>query len=150
VVLLSGSGPQHRDETLGRNKPLKDLAWRLASAGGAVLRFDKVTHAHPGQVAGKTGFTLTDEYTPHAAAAIRLLAQHPAVDAGRVFVAGHSLGGTVAPQVAAAEPPVAGLVIMAGGAQPLHCSLPPSHRPSAASAICQRRLPADRFLRYAK
>ncbi|HTQ91098.1 MAG TPA: hypothetical protein VMK84_16570 [Streptosporangiaceae bacterium] len=50
-------------------------------------------------------------------AAIGLLAQHPAVDAGRVFVAGHSLGGTVAPRVAAA-----GLVIMAGGAQPLHWS----------------------------
>jgi uncharacterized protein len=122
VVLLSGSGPQDRDETIGRNKPLKDLAWGLASAGVAVLRFDKVTHAHPGQAAGKTSFTLTDEYVPHAVAAIRLLAQHPAVDAGRVFVAGHSLGGTVAPRVAAAEPTVAGLVIMAGGAQPLHWS----------------------------
>jgi uncharacterized protein len=122
VVLLSGSGPHDRDETIGRNKPLKDLAWGLASAGVAVLRFDKVTHAHPEQVAGKTGFTLADEYMPHAVAAIRLLAQHPAVDAGRVFVAGHSLGGTVAPRVAAAEPTVAGLVIMAGGAQPLHWS----------------------------
>ena len=122
VVLLSGSGPHDRDETIGRNKPLKDLAWGLASAGMAVLRFDKVTHAHPGQVAGTTSFTLTGEYVPHAVAAIGLLAQHPAVDAGRVFVAGHSLGGTVAPRVAAAGPPAAGLVIMAGGAQPLHWS----------------------------
>ena len=46
VVLLSGSGPQDRDETIGRNKPLKDLAWGLASRGVAVLRFDKVTYAH--------------------------------------------------------------------------------------------------------
>jgi uncharacterized protein len=51
VVLLSGSGPQDRDETIGRNKPLKDLAWGLASAGVAVLRFDKVTHAHPAVMA---------------------------------------------------------------------------------------------------
>jgi uncharacterized protein len=122
VVLLPGSGPNDRDETIGRNKPLKDLAWGLASAGVAVLRFDKVTYAHPEQAAAKTGFTLTDEYVPDAVAAIRLLAQHPGVDGGRVFVAGHSLGGTVAPRVAAAEPPVAGLVIMAGGTQPLHWS----------------------------
>lgn len=122
VILLSGSGPQDRDETIGRNKPLKDLAWGLASAGVAVLRFDKVTYAHPQQVAGKAGFTLTDEYVPHAVAAMRLLAQHPAVDADRVFVAGHSLGGTVAPRVAAAEPLLAGLVIMAGGTQPLQWS----------------------------
>ena len=44
---------------------------------------------------------------------------HPAIDAARVFVAGHSLGGTIAPRVAAAEPSVAGLVLLAGGAQPL-------------------------------
>jgi uncharacterized protein len=120
VVLLSGSGPHDRDETIGRNKPLKDLAWGLATAGVAVLRFDKVTQVHPAEVAGKTGFTLTDEYVPDAVAAIQLLARHPAVDAGRVFVAGHSLGGTVAPRVAAAEPLLAGLIIMAGGTQPLH------------------------------
>ncbi|MEP7023901.1 MAG: hypothetical protein ABJB47_08855 [Actinomycetota bacterium] len=46
VVLLSGSGPGDRDETYGRNKPFKDLAWGLASRGVAVLRFDKVTHAY--------------------------------------------------------------------------------------------------------
>lgn len=44
------------------------------------------------------------------------------MDANRVFVAGHSLGGTVAPRVAAAERSVAGLVVMAGGTEPLHWS----------------------------
>jgi uncharacterized protein len=120
VVLLAGSGPNDADETIGRNKPLKDLAWGLASAGVAVARFEKVTRAHPDQVAADPRFTLTDEYVPAAVAAIRALRDDPAVDAGRVFVAGHSAGGTVAPRVAAAEPPVAGLVIMAGGAQPMH------------------------------
>jgi uncharacterized protein len=119
VVLLSGSGPQDRDETVGRNKPLKDLAWGLASRGVAVLRFEKVTYAHGREVAQDRGFTVSDEYLPQAVAAIHLLQEHPAVDAGRVFVAGHSLGGTVAPRVAAAEPSVAGLVILAGGTQPL-------------------------------
>jgi len=120
VVLLSGSGPGDRDETMGRNKPFKDLAWGLASSGVAVLRFDKVTYAHRSQVQQMPDVTVADEYLPDAVAAIQLLRQHPAADAGRVFVLGHSLGGTVAPRVAAAEPSVAGLVILAGGTQPLH------------------------------
>jgi uncharacterized protein len=117
VVLLSGGGPFDRDQTSGPNKPLKDLAWGLASSGAAVVRFDKVTCAHPGQVAD---FTLADEYVPHAVAAVRLLLNHPAVDPARVFVAGHSAGGKAAPRVAAAEPAVAGLVILAGDTQPMH------------------------------
>ncbi len=123
VVLLLGSGPLDRDETIGRNKPFKDLAWGLASRGAAVLRFDKVTRAHPSQVKKARDATVAGEYLPDAVAAIRLLGRHPAVDAGRVFVAGHSMGGTVAPRVAAAEPSAAGLVILAGGAQPLHWAI---------------------------
>jgi uncharacterized protein len=120
VVLLAGSGSNDRDETIGRNKPLKDVAWGLASRGIAVLRFDKVTFAHPGAVQGAAGFTVVDEYVHHAVAAVGLLLAHPAVDGRRVFVAGHSLGGTVAPRVAEAEPAVAGLVLLAAGAEPLH------------------------------
>jgi uncharacterized protein len=120
VVLLPGSGPLDRDSTIGRNKPLKDLAWGLATRGVAVLRFDKVTYAHPDQVQNVADFTVDDEYLHHALAAVHLLREHPDVDPARVFVLGHSLGGTVTPRVAAAEPGVAGLVILAGGAQPLH------------------------------
>jgi dienelactone hydrolase len=120
IVLLAGSGPMDRDETIGRNKPFKDLAWGLASRGVAVLRFDKVTYAHPKQVKAALDFTVVDEYVPHAIAGVHLLQAHPDVDAGRVLVLGHSLGGTIAPRVAVAEPSVAGLVILAGGTQPLH------------------------------
>jgi dienelactone hydrolase len=119
-VLLGGSGPLDRDETIGRNKPFKDLAWGLASRGVAVMRFDKVTYAHGSEVKSDPDFTVADEYVPHAVAAIALLRAHPAVDPGRIFLLGHSLGGSVAPRVAAGEPLVAGLVILAGGAQPLH------------------------------
>jgi hypothetical protein len=120
VVLLGGSGPVDRDLTIARSKPFKDLAWGLASRGVAVLRFDKVTYAHPDEVVRDPDFTVADEYLPHALAAIRLLREHPAVDPERIFLVGHSLGGTVAPRVAAADPSTAGLVILAGGAQPLH------------------------------
>jgi dienelactone hydrolase len=121
VVLLSGGGPFDRDETSGPNKPLKDLAWGLASRGVAVLRFDKVTYAHR-EMMTAPGFTMTGEYVPSAVAAVRLLRGLPEVDPARVFVVGHSMGGKVAPRVAGAEESVAGLVIMAGDTQPMHRS----------------------------
>jgi hypothetical protein len=120
VVLLAGSGSLDRDETIGRNKPFKDIAWGLASRGVAVLRFDKVTYAHAAEVKDAWGFTLSDEYLPQATAAVKALQQHADIDAARVFVLGHSLGGTAAPRVVEADPSVAGMILMAGGAQPLH------------------------------
>jgi dienelactone hydrolase len=119
VVMLSGSGPNDRDETIGRNKPFKDIAWGLAGRGVATLRYDKVTHAHPDLVTTDPDFTVRNEYVDHAVAAVELLRGHPDVDPARVFVLGHSEGGTLAPRVAAAEPAVAGLIVLAGGAQPL-------------------------------
>ncbi|MBV9803620.1 MAG: alpha/beta hydrolase, partial [Solirubrobacterales bacterium] len=120
VVLLAGSGPLDRDETVGRNKPFKDIAWGLASRGIAVLRFDKVSFAHAAEVREAGEFTLSDEYLPQALAAIEQLRSHRSVDPARIFLLGHSLGGTVAPRVAAAEPSVAGLILLAGGAEPMH------------------------------
>jgi dienelactone hydrolase len=117
-VVLLASGPADRDMTTGPNKPFKDLAWGLASRGSAVLRFDKVNHAH-GQVAAEPGFTMADEYLPHAAAAVALLREQPGIDPAKVFVVGHSGGGKAAPRVAAADAGVAGVVIMAGDAVPL-------------------------------
>ncbi|HEX5441305.1 MAG TPA: alpha/beta fold hydrolase [Ktedonobacterales bacterium] len=119
VVLLSGGGPFDRDESSGPNKPLKDIAWGLASRGIAVVRFDKVTYAHSRQVVSMPDFTMADEYVPHAVAAIHLLQRQPTVDPTRVFILGHSMGGKVAPRVAAAEPSAVGLVILAGDAQPM-------------------------------
>lgn len=119
IVLLGGGGPFDRDETSGQNKPLKDLAWGLASRGVSVLRFDKVTYVHNSQMANVRDFTMVDEYVPHAAAAVRTLQHLPTVDPARVFILGHSMGGKVAPRVASAETSIAGLVILAGDAQPM-------------------------------
>ncbi|MEW1906213.1 alpha/beta fold hydrolase [Streptomyces sp. NPDC086147] len=119
VVLLAGGGPFDRDETSGPNKPLKDLAWGLASRGTTVLRFDKATYTHR-DVAAAPDLTMSQEYVPYAVDAVGLLRSHPSVDPERVFVLGHSMGGKVAPAVAVAAPAVAGLVIMAGNTQPMH------------------------------
>jgi dienelactone hydrolase len=120
VVLLGGGGPVDRDGSTGPNKPMKDLAWGLATLGIASIRFDKVTYVHGEQVATRPEFTMTDEYVPYAIAAVRLLREQTGVDGTRVYVLGHSMGGKAAPRVAAAEPSVAGLVIMAGDASPMH------------------------------
>ncbi|WP_436535605.1 hypothetical protein [Actinoplanes sp. HUAS TT8] len=114
VVLLGGGGPFDRDQSVGADKPLKDLAWGLASRGVAVLRMDKVTHAHPG-LASAPGFTMVEEYLPPALAALELLRRH----AGPVHLLGHSAGGRAAPRIAAADGAVAGLIILAGDAAPL-------------------------------
>ena len=120
VVLLAGSGPQDRDETVGPNKPLKDLAWGLASRGIAVVRFDKITLAHPEHLATTAQITILDEYAPQARAATSTIAAQPGVDPRRIVLIGHSLGGTVAPRIATAMPGLAGVVLLAAGMQPLH------------------------------
>jgi hypothetical protein len=59
LVLVHGSGPHDRDETIGPNKPFRDLAWGLASQGIAVLRYEKRTKAHAARTAAiKDGFTV--------------------------------------------------------------------------------------------
>ncbi|MGW3961152.1 serine aminopeptidase domain-containing protein [Amycolatopsis sp. NPDC005003] len=117
-LVLLASGPADRDLTTGPNKPFKDLAWGLASRGVAVARFDKVTHVHP-ETGAAPGFTMADEYVPHAVAAVRLLQEHRAVDPARVFVLGLSGGGKAVPRIAAAEPSIAGLISLAGDTLPL-------------------------------
>jgi uncharacterized protein len=120
VVLLHGSGPQDRDETIGPNKPLRDLAWGLASQGIAVLRYEKRTREHGARLAaGKESLTVKEEVVDDAVAAAALLRKHREVDGKRVFVLGHSLGALMAPEVGARDPSLAGLVLMAGNSRPL-------------------------------
>lgn len=120
VVLLPGSGPTDRDSTIGPNKPLKDLAWGLATRGIATLRFDKVTYTHPAAVAALSSFTVADEYLTHATAAITYLGSHPVIQSRRIFLLGHSQGATVAPRIALHHRDLAGLICLAAAAQPIH------------------------------
>ena len=119
VVLVHGSGANDRDETIGPNKPFRDLAWGLASQGIAVLRYDKRTRVHASQMAGLRDMTVEDEVIHDAVAAVELLRNTDEVDPDRVFVVGHSLGGYLAPRIAAEAGHVAGVVILAGHVRPL-------------------------------
>lgn len=119
VVLVHGSGPQDRDQTIGANRPFRDLALGLATQGIAVLRYEKRTFVYGEQLTqGPTPFTLDDETTLDALAAVEALRGMDTIDSDRIFVLGHSMGGTVAPRIAERDPAIAGLIIMAGSLRP--------------------------------
>lgn len=120
LILVHGSGPQDRDETIGPNKPFRDLAQGLASRGIAVLRYEKRTRQHPtltGLVA--SSITVKEETIDDVLAAVEALGTVPEIDPQRIFVLGHSLGGTVLPRIAKANHAVAGFISLAGSTRPL-------------------------------
>jgi uncharacterized protein len=120
VLLVHGSGPQDRDETLPPNKPFRDLAWGLASQGIAVLRYEKRTKVYATQMnSERDTLTVKEEVIDDALEAVALLRARPEIDAQQIFVLGHSLGGFLAPRIAAADPQIRGLIILAGSARPL-------------------------------
>lgn len=119
VILVHGSGPNDRDETIGPNKPFKDIAWGLANQGIAVLRYEKRTLAHRQKMASLPSLTVNEEVIDDVLAAFELLQEREIIDPEKIFVAGHSLGGTLAPRIAAANDKIAGLLILAGTARPL-------------------------------
>ncbi len=121
VVLVAGSGPEDRDETFGPNKPFEDLAWGLASAGIAVLRYDKRTLVYARQMAAdESSLTVRQETTDDAVAAIALLRGTAKVDPARVFLVGHSLGAYLAPRIAAqVQGQLRGLVLLEAPSTPL-------------------------------
>ena len=73
VVLVHGSGPQDRDETIGGFRPFQDLAQGLASRGIAVLRYDKRTKVYQKELAGTRDLTIRQEVIDDALAAVKLL-----------------------------------------------------------------------------
>lgn len=120
VVLVHGSGPHDRNETIGPNQPFRDLAWGLASRGIAVLRYEKRTRVYASRIAAApSGFTLREESEDDALAAVTLLRMTPDIDRTRIFILGHSLGGMLAPRIAARDSGIAGVVILAGSTRPL-------------------------------
>jgi len=127
VVLVHGSGPQDRDETIGPNRPFLDIARGLAAQGIAVLRYEKRSKARPQDFTGRS-FTVDDEVTDDAVAAIATLRAQPGIDGKRVFVLGHSQGGMLAPRIAQRAGQVAGLILFAAPARSLLTILPEQNR----------------------
>jgi dienelactone hydrolase len=115
IVLVHGSGPNDRDETIGGNRPFRDLAWGLASRGVAVLRYDKRTKVYGGAL--PPGISLEEEVMEDAIHALELARSTTGIDGTRVFLLGHSLGGMMAPVVAQRDGKTAGVAILAAPAR---------------------------------
>jgi dienelactone hydrolase len=120
VLLVHGSGPNDRDETIYANKPFRDIAEHLTSKGIAVLRYDKRTYVHPAKMAESFAeITVKEETIDDAILASKLLKADERIDKDRVFILGHSMGGMLAPRIDAEGGDFAGLIILAGSPRPL-------------------------------
>lgn len=122
VILVHGSGPCDRDETIGAVKIFRDIAWGLASKEIAVLRYEKRTRQH-GQamladdLADK--ITVKEETIDDALLAVELLARDKRIESNHIFILGHSLGGMLVPRMAKVSDTAAGFIIMAGATRPI-------------------------------
>ncbi|HHV97711.1 MAG TPA: alpha/beta fold hydrolase [Clostridiaceae bacterium] len=120
VVLVHGSGPHDKDETIGPNKPFKDLADGLAQRGIAVLRYDKRTLVHASKIQNIANITVKEETIDDAISAVELLKKDERIARDKIFILGHSLGGMLAPRIAHEiastneKDGIAGIIIMAG------------------------------------
>jgi hypothetical protein len=118
VILISGSGPQNRDEDSEGVGGLKlgffrVVAERLTSAGIAVLRYDD---RGVGRSGGNFPTANMTDLESDARAAIAYLKTRPEVDPARIGIVGHSEGAILGARIAASLPEVKALVLMAGTA----------------------------------
>lgn len=115
VLLITGSGPQDRDETLLGHKPFLILSDYLTRHGIVVLRADdRGTAKSTGVFATAT----SADFATDVEAGVEYLKTRAEVDPHKIGLVGHSEGGMIAPMVAARNKDVAFVVMMAGTAVP--------------------------------
>ena len=120
VILLAGSGPNDKDETIGANKVLKDLAVGLASNGIATYRYDKRTLVYGKEISqNMNDFDINKEVIEDAISAVKMLKKNPEFKDSKIYIVGHSLGAMCAPLIASKSKSVSGIVLLAGNARPL-------------------------------
>ncbi len=121
IVLVTGSGPQDRDETIFGHKPFLVIADYLARRGVAVLRYDDRGF---GASSGNFDAATTLDFADDAQAALAWLGARKEIDRTRLGIAGHSEGGLIAPIVASRDPRARFAMLLAGpaltGEQILH------------------------------
>ncbi|MEI8135184.1 MAG: alpha/beta fold hydrolase [bacterium] len=118
VVMVHGSGPHDRDETIKDNKPFADLAYGLATMGIASIRYDKRTFIY-GAKSSSTPATITlqSETVDDAVSALKLAQKIKEIDPKQIYLLGHSQGALCAPRIAKATPFIAGIIMLAGNAR---------------------------------
>ena len=111
VLLVTGSGPQNRNEALMGHKPFLVLADYLTRLGIAVLRVDD---RGIGKSTGNFAIATTEDFAADVQAGVRYLKARKEIDPRKIGLIGHSEGGIIAPMVAAESKDIAFIVMMAG------------------------------------
>lgn len=115
VVLVHGSGSSNMDEKVGKLPPFRDIAEGLAARGIACIRYDKRSYAHgPKMLRDKAPITVWEETIEDALLAAAMLRSDQRIAPKRVFLAGHSMGGMLAPRIECCGGDFAGLILLAG------------------------------------
>jgi uncharacterized protein len=115
AILITGSGPQNRDEELMGHKPFLVIADYLTRQGIAVLRYDD---RGVGRSTGKFSTATTADFASDVSAAVDFLKKQPGIDTTRIGMIGHSEGGMIAPMVASQRKDIAFVLLMAGPGLP--------------------------------
>jgi uncharacterized protein len=110
AILIAGSGPQDRDETVAGHRPFLVLADQLTRQGIAVLRYDK---RGIGKSTGSFDQATTEDFASDAASALAYLKSRKEIDARKIGLIGHSEGGIIAPMIASRSSDVAWMVLLA-------------------------------------
>lgn len=117
VVLITGSGPQDRDETiLGKHKPFLYLTRALCQAGYGVFRYDD---RGTGLSTGVYTASHIRDFVADATAVTKRLQADPRLQPGRLYLLGHSEGAYIASKVASQLQGIAGVISLAGAARPV-------------------------------
>ncbi|WP_445357438.1 alpha/beta hydrolase family protein [Microbulbifer sp. ANSA002] len=113
AVLISGSGPQDRDESLFGHKPFAVIADHLTRQGYAVLRYDD---RGVGGSSGSHQTATTKDFASDTSAAVDYLNSRSDLPQGKTGLIGHSEGGMIAPMVASRRDDIAFAILLAGPA----------------------------------
>lgn len=115
VILISGSGPQNRDEELLGHKPFLVIADHLTKNGIAVLRFDD---RGVGKSTGDHSIATSEDFSTDVLAGIEFLKTRDDINKNYIGLIGHSEGGMIAPIVASKSNDVSFIVLLAGPGMP--------------------------------
>lgn len=110
VIMVSGSGPQDRNETIGRHKPFQTIAHYLAENGIASLRYDD---RGVGESTGDYLNATSEAFANDALVVWTHATTIPELDASKIGILGHSEGGLIGPMAAVWEPKIAFLILIA-------------------------------------
>jgi uncharacterized protein len=122
VILVHGSGPNDRDESIFENKPFRDIAEKLYEKGIASYRFDKRTYSNPETLSAKS--TIDDEVTTDVVNIAAYFKSNPEFKDYEITVIGHSLGAYLSPRIANQSKHVSRIILLAGNSRSLDQLLP--------------------------